>query len=52
VAEEVRSLAGRTAEAARETAGTIESSGRKVEHDLDVAEVAAEALGQIAQNVL
>ncbi|MBI5545643.1 MAG: hypothetical protein HY901_17285, partial [Deltaproteobacteria bacterium] len=52
VAEEVRNLAGRSAEAARETAELIEGSTKKVENGLAVAKVTSEAFGQIVENVV
>ncbi len=48
VAEEVRSLAARSAKAARETTELIESSNEKVKAGLGTAATTAEALGKIA----
>jgi methyl-accepting chemotaxis protein len=47
VAEEVRSLAARSAKAARETAEMIEGSAKKVEGGMHIASLTAEALKQI-----
>ncbi len=52
VADEVRNLAGRSAEAARETAEMIEVSNKKVEHGLTVAQDTAEAFKQIQSGII
>ncbi|MDD4730818.1 MAG: methyl-accepting chemotaxis protein [Desulfovibrio sp.] len=51
VAEEVRNLASRSAKAAQETAGIIESSGAKVEAGSRIANETSEALGRIGEHV-
>jgi len=51
VAEEVRSLAGRSAKAARETATMLEGSSKNVENGLAVAKRTAEAFAKIAGSV-
>lgn len=52
VAEEVRNLAGRSAEAAKETASLIESSHSKIEHGLMVATQTSEAFEEIVQGAV
>ncbi|MDX1776015.1 MAG: HAMP domain-containing methyl-accepting chemotaxis protein, partial [Desulfobulbales bacterium] len=52
VAEEVRSLAARSAKAARETADLIEGSVHKAENGSDIANQTAEALDEIAAGVI
>ncbi len=51
VAEEVRNLAARSANAAKETTGLIESSIRKVENGTSIANATANALNQIVDGV-
>jgi len=51
VAEEVRSLAARSAKAARETADLIESSVGKAKNGVEIADTTAEALQKIVQSV-
>jgi len=51
VAEEVRNLAGRSAQAARETAELIESSVNLTDHGGLIANQTAEALGEIVSGV-
>ncbi|WP_052507561.1 methyl-accepting chemotaxis protein [Desulfonatronovibrio magnus] len=51
VAEEVRSLAARSARAAKETEELIESSNIKVEHGAAIANQTAEALSEIAKGI-
>lgn len=51
VAEEVRSLAARSAQAAKETADLIEGSIRKTESGTKIANATAEALGKIVTSV-
>ena len=51
VAEEVRSLASRSAKAARETAGLIENSVQKVEVGKDLAEKTAQYFNQITGEI-
>jgi methyl-accepting chemotaxis protein len=51
VAEEVRTLAARSAKAARETTEMIEGSGREVAQGTRVANDTAEALGAIVEGV-
>jgi methyl-accepting chemotaxis protein len=51
VAEEVRSLAARSAKAARETADLIESSVGKARNGVQLADTTAEALQKIVQSV-
>lgn len=51
VAEEVRNLAARSANAAKETTALIEGSIKKVEAGTKIATVTAEALNQIVENV-
>jgi methyl-accepting chemotaxis protein len=52
VAEEVRNLAGKSARAARETAGLIEDSTKKVDVGLGVARSTSEAFGQILETIV
>ncbi|HAS83982.1 MAG TPA: hypothetical protein DCS43_15215 [Verrucomicrobia bacterium] len=52
VAEEVRSLAARSARAARETAVLIEDAKRRVDEGNHVAAGTAKALGEIVNNVM
>ena len=51
VAQEVRNLAGRSAEAARETTELIEGSVKKVEKGSEIVDKTAGALNEIAQNI-
>jgi len=51
VAEEVRNLAARSAEAAKETAQLIEGSVDKVSRGSEIANLTAEALEEIVKNV-
>jgi len=51
VAEEVRSLAARSAKAARETADLIENSVGKANNGVQIADTTAEALQKIVQSV-
>ncbi|WP_050740364.1 methyl-accepting chemotaxis protein [Acetobacterium bakii] len=51
VAEEVRSLAARSAEAARSTTGLIESSIGKAEHGTKIADETAESLKEILNQI-
>lgn len=51
VAEEVRNLAGKSANAARETTELIENSIRKVETGARIANLTAKALGEIVSDV-
>jgi methyl-accepting chemotaxis protein len=51
VAEEVRNLAARSAEAARETAALIESSVAKADNGVQIADTTADALQKIVQSV-
>ncbi|MFQ5560129.1 MAG: methyl-accepting chemotaxis protein [Nitrospinota bacterium] len=51
VAEEVRSLASRSAEAARQTAELIEGSVRKTEKGMEISNKTAEALSEIEQGI-
>ncbi|HWQ50297.1 MAG TPA: methyl-accepting chemotaxis protein [Terriglobales bacterium] len=52
VAEEVRSLAGQSAKAAKETTDLIENSTKKVEAGTKIANETAAALGKIMQGIL
>jgi len=52
VAQEVRNLAGRSAQAAKETAEMIEGSNKKVNEGVDFAGRTEEALKKIVENVL
>jgi len=52
VAQEVRNLAGRSANAARETAGMIETSAAKVSSGLAVATATSASFDQIVGNVI
>ena len=47
VAEEVRNLAQRSAQSAKETAGKIEDSVRKSEHGVEICGKVAQSLGEI-----
>lgn len=49
VAEEIRNLAARSAEASKNTASLIEKSVRSVNHGADIAEAAAQALELVAE---
>ncbi|MDR1728574.1 MAG: methyl-accepting chemotaxis protein [Acidobacteriota bacterium] len=51
VAEEVRNLAARSAQAARETADLIEGSVGKAEHGVDIAKRTAAALSEIVTGI-
>ena len=51
VAEEVRNLAGRSAEAAKETAALIKGSAEKADAGVNVSNLAAEALTVIKESV-
>lgn len=51
VAEEVRNLAARSAEAARETTGLIEGSIQKVQAGTKIADETAAALGEIVEGI-
>jgi methyl-accepting chemotaxis protein len=51
VAEEVRNLAARSAQAARETADLIEGSVSKAENGVDIAQRTAEALSEIVGGI-
>ena len=51
VAEEVRSLAARSAKAARETAQLIESSSEKTSNGAELANITSEALAEIVNDV-
>ncbi len=52
VAHEVRSLAGRSAKAARESAEMIETAGNRVQNGLTAAKTASEAFEHILHNVV
>ncbi|CAN2048154.1 methyl-accepting chemotaxis protein [Candidatus Magnetomoraceae bacterium gMMP-1] len=52
VAQEVRNLAGRSAQAAKETAEMIEGSNKKVSEGVTIAEKTGSALEQIVENVI
>ncbi len=52
VAEEVRNLAGRSANAAKETGVMIDNSLAKVDEGVDIAAATKEALGKIVDDVL
>ncbi|OGV50590.1 MAG: hypothetical protein A2X49_12380 [Lentisphaerae bacterium GWF2_52_8] len=52
VADEVRNLAGRSAKAAKETAELIETSGKKVENGIDVANKTAESFKEILGGIV
>ena len=52
VAQEVRDLAGRSAEAAKETADLIEQSTQQVDEGVKVADATASALEGIVENVV
>ena len=52
VAQEVRTLAARSARAARETAELIEDAGRRVDEGVSIAGETAGALGEIVENVV
>lgn len=51
VAEEVRSLAQRSAEAAKETASLIEESARRSEAGVEISERVGEVLGEIVASI-
>lgn len=51
VAEEVRSLAQRSAEAAKETASLIEESGRRSEAGVEISERVGSVLGEVVDSV-
>jgi methyl-accepting chemotaxis protein len=51
VAEEVRNLAGRSAEAARETKGIIEDTLNKVKSGMETAQTTSSSLGGIAEGI-
>lgn len=51
VAEEVRNLAARSADAAKETTEMIESSVQRVENGTKIANETAEALGEIVEDI-
>jgi methyl-accepting chemotaxis protein len=51
VAQEVRNLAGRSANAAKETADLIEEARHQVQEGVVIAQETATALGEIVQNV-
>ena len=52
VAEEVRNLAARSAKAAAETADLIQNSNNQIDDGVKIAEMTANALSQIADNVV
>ena len=51
VAQEVKNLAGRSAQASRETAELIENAIKKVETGADLVNTTAEALGEIVKEI-
>lgn len=51
VAEEVRNLAARSANAAKETTGMIEESIKKAEDGKKITELTAEALNKVTENI-
>lgn len=51
VAEEVRNLAARSANAAKETTGMIEESIKKAENGKKITELTAEALNKVTENI-
>ncbi|WOC33189.1 MULTISPECIES: methyl-accepting chemotaxis protein [Caproicibacterium] len=51
VAEEVRNLASRSADAAKQTSGLIENSVSKVQDGLTLADSTAKALSEITENI-
>ncbi|MFA9399393.1 MAG: methyl-accepting chemotaxis protein, partial [Clostridiaceae bacterium] len=51
VAEEVRNLAARSAKAAKETTGMIETSIKKAEEGKKITELTAEALNKVTENI-
>lgn len=51
VAEEVRSLAQRSAEAAKETAGLIEESSRRSEAGVEISKRVGKMLGEVVESV-